>query len=124
VSPETTTSIGRRGEDTALRHLESAGLSLLERNYRCRGGEIDLVMREGETLVLVEVRLRNSDEFGGAAASVGRGKQRRVALAAKHLLLTRPAYRRMPARFDVVAIERVAPGGAVEIRWIRDAFRL
>jgi putative endonuclease len=120
VCPETTTLIGRRGEDAALRHLETAGLKLLERNYRCRGGEIDLVMQEGETLVLVEVRLRSSDEFGGAAASVGRGKQRRVALAARHLLLTRPAYRRMPARFDVVAIDR----GAAGISWIRDAFRL
>lgn len=124
VCPETTTSIGRRGEDAALRHLETAGLKLLERNYRCRGGEIDLVMQEGETLVLVEVRLRSSDEFGGAAASVGRGKQRRVALAARHLLLTRPVYRRMPARFDVVAIDRGEPGATAEISWIRDAFRL
>jgi putative endonuclease len=124
VSPETTTSIGRRGEDAALRHLESAGLSLLERNYRCRGGEIDLVMQEGATLVLVEVRLRRSLEYGGAAASVGLRKQRRVALAAKHLMLRRPRYRRMPARFDVVAIESDTPGGAAEIRWIRDAFRL
>ena len=124
MSPETTTSIGRRGEDAALRHLEAAGLVLLERNYRCRGGEIDLVMREGETLVLVEVRLRSSDEFGGAAASVDRGKQRRVAQAAKHLMLMRPQYRRMPARFDVVAIERGEAGGAQDLRWIRDAFRL
>jgi len=120
VRPETTTSIGRRGEDAALRHLESAGLTLLERNYRCRGGEIDLVMQEGGTLVLVEVRLRSSEEFGGAAASVGPGKQRRVAHAARHLLLTHPPYRGMPARFDVVAIDR----GAAEISWIRDAFRL
>ena len=59
MSPETTTVVGRRGEDAALRHLESAGLTLLERNYRCRGGEIDLVMQEGATLVLVEVRLRS-----------------------------------------------------------------
>jgi putative endonuclease len=123
VSPETTTTIGRRGEDAALRHLESAGLELLERNYRCRGGEIDLVMQEGTTLVLVEVRLRSSDEFGGAAASVGPRKQRRFTIAAKHLMLTRPAYRRMPARFDVVAISGGA-GGAAEIHWIRDAFRL
>lgn len=118
MSPETTTSIGQRGEDAALRHLESAGLTLLERNYRCRGGEIDLVMQQGATLVLVEVRLRSSARFGGAAASVGPRKQRRFTLAAKHLMLTRPEYRRMPARFDVVAIDNA------EIRWIRDAFRL
>ena len=124
MSPETTTIIGRRGEDAALRHLEAAGLTLLERNYRCRGGEIDLVMQDGTTLVLVEVRLRSCHEFGGAAASIGRGKQRRFALAARHMMLARPQYRRMAARFDVVAIDRGEPGGASEIRWIRDAFRL
>jgi putative endonuclease len=124
VSPETTTSIGQRGEDAALRHLESAGLKLLARKYRCRGGEIDLVMQEGATLVLVEVRLRSSARYGGAAASVGHRKQRRFALAAKHLLLTRREYRSMPVRFDVVAIEGDPPGRAAECRWIRDAFRL
>ena len=122
MRPETTTSVGRRGEDAALAHLESAGLTLLTRNYRCRGGEIDLVMLEGATLVLVEVRLRSSARFGGAAASVGPRKQRRFTLAARHLLLAHREYRRMPARFDVVAIDGGAPGG--EIHWIRDAFRL
>jgi putative endonuclease len=107
-----------------LRHLESAGLRLLARNYRCRGGEIDLVMQQGATLVLVEVRLRSSPGFGGAAASVGPRKQRRFVIAAKHLLLTHREYRTMPARFDVVAIERRASASGTEIRWIRDAFRL
>jgi putative endonuclease len=124
VCSETTTTVGRRGEDAALAHLESAGLRLLERNYRCRSGEIDLVMQEGATLVLVEVRLRSSADYGGAAASVGPAKQRRFTLAAKHLMLTRPEYRRLPARFDVIALDRGEPGGAPEIRWIRDAFRL
>ncbi len=123
MRPETTTSVGRRGEDAALAHLESAGLCLLARNYRCRGGEIDLVMQEGATLVLVEVRLRSSARFGGAAASVGHRKQRRFSIAARHLLLTHREYRGMPARFDVVAIDGDAPGGG-EIHWIRDAFRL
>ena len=62
-------------------------------------------MREGNTLVLVEVRLRTSSEFGGAAASVGPRKQRRFILAARHLMMTRPAYRKLQARFDVVALE-------------------
>jgi putative endonuclease len=123
VRPETSTSVGRRGEDAALAHLESAGLRLLARNYRCRGGEIDLVMLEGATLVLVEVRLRSSARFGGAAASVGPRKQRRFTLAARHLLLAHREYRGMPARFDVVAIDGDAPAGG-KIDWIRDAFRL
>jgi putative endonuclease len=123
VCPETTTAIGRRGEDAAARHLEDHGLQLLERNYRCRGGEIDLVMLEGTTLVLVEVRLRNSSGFGGAAASVGPRKQRRFILAARHLMMTRPAYRRLQSRFDVVALEAGARPGEMQVDWIRDAFR-
>jgi putative endonuclease len=122
VCPETTRSIGQRGEDVAARHLELHGLTLLERNYRCRGGEIDLVMLDGGTLVLVEVRLRSSGQFGGAAASVGPRKQRRFALAARHLMLTRPDLRALPVRFDVVALD--GAGGSARIEWIRDAFRI
>ena len=124
MCPETTTAIGRRGEDAAARHLESHGLKLLERSYRCRGGEIDLVMLEGTTLVLVEVRLRTSGGFGGAAASVGPLKQRRFILAARHLMMTRPAYRKLQTRFDVVALEAGAQRGELQVDWIRDAFRI
>jgi putative endonuclease len=123
VSPENTTEAGRRGEDLACRHLESQGLELLERNYRCRAGEIDLVMLEGRTLVLVEVRSRTSATHGGAAATVGSRKQRRFTLAARHLMLTRPQYRRLAARFDVVAIDPTPGGGPARLTWIRDAFR-
>jgi putative endonuclease len=123
VSPETTTQAGRRGEDLACRHLESQGLTLLERNYRCRAGEIDLVMLDGGTLVLVEVRSRTSAAHGSAAATVGARKQRRFTLAARHLMLTRPQYRRLAARFDVVAIDPAPGGGPAQLTWIRDAFR-
>lgn len=123
MSPETTTVVGRRGEALAARHLESHGLELLERNFRCRGGEIDLVMREGRTLVLIEVRARTSADYGGAAASVGARKRRRLTLAARRLLQLRPAYRAMPARFDVVALDGGLADGTVQVTWIRDAFR-
>ena len=123
MSPENTTEAGRRGEDLARRHLESQGLELLERNYRCRAGEIDLVMLEGHTLVLVEVRSRTSATHGSAAATVGSRKQRRFTLAARHLMLTRPQYRRLAARFDVVAIDPSPGGGPARLTWIRDAFR-
>jgi putative endonuclease len=122
LSPENTTTIGRRGEDFARRHLEARGLQFIERNYRCRAGEIDLVMLEGSTLVMVEVRSRASAEHGPAAATVGIRKQRRFILAARHLMLTRPAYRGLAARFDVVAIDG-AGGEAPVVTWIRDAFR-
>lgn len=125
MSPDSTTERGRRGEDLACRHLEAQGLQLLERNYRCRAGEIDLVMLDRGTLVLVEVRSRSTSDHGGAAASVGFRKQQRFIRAARHLLLTRAELRRLPARFDVVAIDPGAAGneGPV-VTWIRDAFRV
>ncbi|MGE0114801.1 MAG: YraN family protein [Steroidobacteraceae bacterium] len=112
---------GDRGEDLALRHLQAAGLKLLQRNYRCAGGEIDLVMSDGQTLVLVEVRFRRDRSFGGAAASVDVRKQQRLMRAAQHLLQTHAAYRRQRARFDLIAID--GEGAATQINWIRDAFR-
>lgn len=113
---------GHAGEAAALAHLQSAGLQLVLRNFRCKAGEIDLVMLDGATLVLVEVRYRSSDEFGGAAASVTWRKQRRLASAAECLLLARKDLRRYPARFDVVAISSSA--GAWSIDWIKNAFTL
>lgn len=112
---------GDRGEALALSHLQAAGLTLLQRNYRCTGGEIDLVMREGNTLVLVEVRYRRSSQFGGAAASVGNHKQQRLLRAAQHLLLTNRSHRQQPARFDLIAID--GDGANTKLNWIKDAFR-
>ena len=109
---------GNAAEDAALAHLLAAGLTLVERNYRTPGrggGEIDLVMREaGGTLVFVEVRARAGTTHGGAAASVGGVKQRRIVLAARHYLMR---HRSPPAcRFDVVAID----GNHIE--WLKAAF--
>ena len=125
MSPDSTTALGRQAEDLARRHLEAQGLRLLERNYRCRAGELDLVMLDGSTLVLVEVRSRSTSTHGDAASTVGARKQQRVIRAARHLMLTRPDYRRLPARFDVVAIDPGSPGAAgPTVTWIRDAFRV
>ena len=112
---------GLAAENAALKLLTSKGLKLIARNYRCRGGELDLVMLDGKTLALIEVRYRSSDEFGGAAASVTWFKQKRIILAARHLLTTRAELRRYPARFDVVAMT----GGdwrPTQIEWIKAAF--
>jgi putative endonuclease len=111
---------GAEGEAAALAHLKRAGLKLIARNYRCKAGEIDLVMLDGGVLVLIEVRYRATGAYGGAAASVTWRKQRRIITAARHLLLTRADLRRYPARFDVVAITAGAP--APEVRWIKAAF--
>lgn len=125
--PATTTEIGRAGEAHALRFLEAEGLVLLVRNYRCRAGEIDLVMMDpaARVLVLVEVRSRSRSDFGSAAATVSQAKQRRCSLAARHLLMSRRELRRLRARFDVVAIDpSTPPGGAPVVTWIRNAFVL
>jgi len=111
---------GRAAEDAALGFLQSHGLMLLARNHRCRLGEIDLVMRDGDSLVFVEVRAREGSSHGGAAASIGRAKQRRIAAAARHFLMTHPRASELPARFDVVAIG--GPEGAQPPEWIRAAF--
>ncbi|NGP52187.1 YraN family protein [Thioalkalivibrio sp. XN8] len=111
---------GTDAEAAALRYLERRGLRLLARNYHCRLGEIDLVMQDDSTLVFVEVRARADARHGGAAASVGPHKQRRLALAARHYLMTHPRAAALPARFDVVAIS--GPAGENEPEWIRAAF--
>ncbi|MGR3913812.1 MAG: YraN family protein [Gammaproteobacteria bacterium] len=112
----------RRGaavEKLALAHLRAAGLQLLRRNYRCAGGEVDIVMREREELVFVEVRYRNSAAFGGAAHSIDAGKQRRLRLAGETFLQCHPGHRG-GCRFDVVAVGGAAPD--YHLDWIRDAF--
>jgi putative endonuclease len=113
-----TKKVGDAAEDEALLYLQQQGLRLITRNYRTPGrggGEIDLIMRAPDsTLVFVEVRRRKSSVHGSAAASVGRGKQRRVVLAAQHYLLHVRSL--PPCRFDVI---EVTPEGC---HWLRAAF--
>jgi len=122
-------ALGAAAEAAAGEWLQAKGLRVLLRNFRCRFGELDLVASEPpDVLVLVEVRLRSREDFGGGAASVDAHKQRRLMLAARHLLLRRPALSRLRARFDVIDVKPASGSGAgpsagFEIRWIRDAFR-
>jgi putative endonuclease len=113
---------GDAAESAACAHLESAGCRLLARNARFRVGEIDLVMREGDVVVFVEVRLRRDDRFGGALASVDAGKRRRLARAARAWLAANPSLADAPCRFDVVAVGG-ADGLAVR-EWLRAAFTI
>lgn len=114
----TTRQLGQEAEDDALRYLKAHGLVLVERNYRTPGrggGEIDLILSAPDgTLVFAEVRQRSSEAFGGAAASVGRAKQRRIIGAARHYLMRLPTW--PPCRFDVVSL---GPDG---IEWLPGAF--
>lgn len=86
-------------------------------NYNVRGGELDLVYRAGELLVVVEVRYRSRGDYGSAAASVTAGKQRRIILATRHLLADNPRYTELPIRFDVVGVDDTDT-----LDWIENAF--
>lgn len=108
---------GARAEQLAGQFLQQRGLRLLHQNYRCRFGEIDLILQDGDTLVFAEVRLRSRSDFGGAAASINAAKQGKLARAAQHYLAT--LARIPPCRFDAVLLH--APDGS-DIEWVRDAF--
>jgi putative endonuclease len=116
-----TKAIGDDAENVALAYLQRQGLALVQRNYRvaggphARGAEVDLILRERDgTLVFVEVRARAGLSHGGALASVGPTKQRRIVRAAQHYLLRLPVP--PPCRFDVLAVD----GG--QINWVKAAF--
>lgn len=115
------TTDGGRAEALAAAHLERHGLTVSERNFRVRGGEIDLVCRDRGTLVFVEVRLRRRSDFGGAAASITAAKRRRLLLAAQHYLArnARPGSADIPCRFDCVLLDALDGSG---IEWMRNAF--
>ena len=107
---------GRHAEDLAALFLQQQGLKLIVRNYRCRFGEIDLIAREGRTLVFVEVRMRASDQFGGAAASITAGKRRKLLRTARHYLAG--AARAPACRFDALLVN----GADNSVQWLQNAF--
>lgn len=105
---------GKQAENLAASFLQKQGLRLVARNYRCRMGEIDLIMEQGGTLVFVEVRMRRGAGFGGAAASITGNKQRKLIHAAQHYLQQQAKL--PPCRFDALLLE------GLKIEWIKDAF--
>ena len=107
-------------ERRAENFLRRQGLRLLQRNFRCRFGEIDLIMEDGETLCFIEVKYRRSQAFGGAAFSLPRGKQRRIVAAAARYLQNRGGAA-PPVRFDALLIQQ-QPDGSEHFDWIRNAF--
>lgn len=109
----------QRGDDAealAAAYLEAQGLSLLQRNYHCRFGEIDLVMKQNDTIVFVEVRMRSHTAFGGAAASITASKQQKLIRTAEHFL---QQHGNAACRFDAILMNAL---DSSQIEWIRDAF--
>jgi putative endonuclease len=107
---------GAAAENSAAAFLESQGFTIVARNFLRRVGELDIVARAGDLLIIAEVRTRSSERFGGAAASISRGKQRRIILTAGLFLDQRPELGRCRVRFDVLVVRN----GRVE--WLRHAF--
>jgi len=108
---------GRLAEERAAAWLERQGLKVVARNFRVRGGEIDLICKDGRTTVFVEVRQRKDKAYGGAAASITRSKQQRIILAARHWLAERGS---SDCRFDCILLDGSATDAPLE--WLRHAF--
>ena len=107
---------GAQAEQVAAQYLQQQGLNLLQSNYRCRFGEIDLIMGDGRTLVFVEVRYRRNKSFGGAIESITHAKREKLLRAARHYMAARKEF---PAcRFDAVLLN----GDTKELEWIENAF--
>lgn len=115
----TTQTTGSLAEQIASDHLASNGLRQIERNFSCRYGEIDLIFRDREYLVFVEVRYRSSDSHGGAAGSIGPQKQQRLRRTAE-FWLQQQRRSNSPCRFDVVTISGRLDNPVLD--WIRNAF--
>lgn len=113
--------VGRAAENIAADFLRAKGLEILERNYLRRLGELDVVARDGDVLVIAEVRTRASDRYGGAAASVDSRKQQRIIRAASQLLQQRRDLARLRVRFDVIAVLNMGRE-TPRVEWIRHAF--
>lgn len=109
--------VGAAAETLAMELLTARGLRCVARNWRCRSGELDLVMRDGNTLVFVEVRKRSSARYGGASASIDSRKQTRIIRAAQAFLAGHDGCADLPARFDAVLFD-----GAGGPRWLKSAF--
>lgn len=119
VSPRA--ALGQRAEDVAADFLRREGLEVLVRNYRRRNGELDVVARAGDVLVIVEVRTRTSEAYGGAAASIDGWKRHKIIRAAQQLLQQHRDLARLRVRFDVITVHDAA-SALPRVEWIKHAF--
>ncbi len=110
--------IGSLAEQRAREYLTLQGLQWVESNYRCRMGDLDLIMRDNDYLVFIEVRARTSNAFGGAMASVTHSKRQKLIKTASLYLMANKLYDKQPIRFDVLSLEGMPP----RMSWIKNAF--
>lgn len=119
-----TTGDGRRAESAACDHLRQRGLDIRRRNYRARRGEVDIIARDGDTLVFVEVRYRRRSNYGSAAETIDHRKQQRIICAAEEFLQANRLADKVSCRFDAVCVSPATGNDApYHIEWLRDAFQ-
>ncbi len=111
-----TQQTGQQAEELVCQHLQKEGLKLIDRNYRCRLGEIDLIMQEANDLIFIEVRYRENIFFGNGAESVTRTKQNKLIKAASYYLQQQKLHESINCRFDVVSLSSRG------LEWIKNAF--
>lgn len=117
-------AIGQQAEDVALKFLQTKGMRLIARNYRCKLGEIDLVMQDDGALVFIEVRYRKQSDFGDGAESVDFRKQQKIIRSAEHFLQQHRQYSQSPCRIDVISISKQDNTDCQEaINWIPNAIQ-
>ena len=119
--PPIAKNTGQYAEDLACAHLLLRGLTLLQRNYRCGRGEIDLIMKDNSYLVFIEVRYRATPRYGSGAESITPQKRTKLIATALHFLQSTNKYDRYPSRFDVISVSDES--GQKKIEWIQDAFQ-
>jgi len=117
---QTSTELGREAETFAAKMLVKHGLQLIDKNVNFRVGELDLIMKDKNSLVFVEVKRRNSNKFGGALGSITAVKQKRLTKAALAYLQRKKLMDKVPCRFDLVAVTDT--NGQLEAQWIKDIF--
>lgn len=115
-----TQDIGNRAEEDACAFLEIQGLTLIERQYRCRYGEIDLIMQDTDDIVFVEVRCRRRIDYGTALESITKSKINKIVKAATHFLQANKCLYKVNSRFDFIVIQPNA--GKMQLEWIKNAF--
>lgn len=115
-------SAGRKFEQTGCEWLKNKGLKFISANYHCRGGEIDLIMLDGNTLCFIEVKFRKNSEFGGAAYSISRQKQQRLQQCALHYLSHHKKQQKLAMRFDALLLLANPATQTVSVEWIKNAF--
>jgi putative endonuclease len=118
-----TTQIGAWAEEIAWQHIQQQGWQLVERNFFCKGGELDIIARKGQILAFIEVKYRKRQIMGGAIASLSRTKQRYLIHSAKVFLQRFPSLSNLDCRFDLIAISGSdSPHSQVQIQWLDNAF--